>query len=437
MDAPSYQPVARSGALPDTHNEGSRVVAQGGTRREAREPAVRLTATPPVAHLGPGDRAEVLLGVEDMGRGDMPTCYLLDIAGVPRSWYTLADTDIMLDPGASAAVPLLLHPAPGKASPGRYPIRARVTWPANPLITASAIVTVTIAASGVVEPAAAAAPAAPFPVPVTHTRAARPPRRRRVPAVAWLGLVLVVLLGEGAVLVARRTAPRPPSDRASTPPTTRLARAVPIAGPHHRAPYGTVAGVTGRVPAIQRFARVRGGTDRPPILTWQVRGATRVTLDGTPVPARGTRAVALSARATLHTLRARAGQRVATARVRVGAASPLTLAATVPVALVNLTALRFPGQPVGAPGAAQTLRVVNLGPGVLIIAGTSLGGDHGDFDLHDVCAHRVLRVDDACAIAVRFTPTRHGARHAVLAITDNTAASPHAIPLDGQGVLHP
>jgi len=463
-------------------------MAREGTRRGARGPAISLTVTPATVQLSPGDRVEVRLAVEATDPNAPPTRYHLDVTGLQRPWYTLGETDILLGPGARATVLLVLHPARGKASPGRYPFRVKATWPANPSIGTSAIVTLTVALA--VEagdaapgpPVSAAAPleqparpatrpttAAPGPpagrpvdapperqpAAVLSTATAGPAPRRRIPLAVGLGVLLILLLGEGAVLASRLSAPSPASNRAAAPaviPTTSNRTAAPVVIPPAstrtaapaatptapilpagavpgRTPYGIVAGAV--APVIRRFAVIRGSPGRPDTLVWQTDHAAVVTIDGHAAPPWGTRAIQPSMYGSTYSLRARADGRVVTAQVRAVAADPIAVAAMVPVALVNLTALRFADSAVGATGAARTVRVVNLGPGALVIARTSLDGDRQDFAIHDTCTRHTLPVDASCTIDMRFTPTRRGARHAILTLADNTAVGSHRVLLDG------
>ncbi len=454
-------------------------MAQEGKRRGARGPAISLTVTPETVRLSPGDRAELRIVVDTTDPNAPPTRYHLHVTGLQRRWYTLGETDILLGPCARATVSLVLHPVPDKASPGRYPFRVKATWPANPSIGASTIVTLTVAlvveagdaapgppvsaAAPLEQPAQAAtrptAAAAAQPVDAPPVRqpatalwiaAAGPARRRRIPLVVGLGVLLILLLGEGAVLASRLGASRPASNntaapasnntaapasnRTAAPAATPTAPILPARAAPGRTPYGIVAGAVARAPVIRRFAVIRGGPGRPAMLVWQTDHAAVVTINGHTVASGGTHAIDPSIYGSTYSLRARAGGRVATAQVRAVAADPIAVAATVPVALVNLAALRFADRAVGATGAARTVRVVNLGPGALVIARTSIDGDRQDFAIHDTCARHTLPVDASCTIDVRFAPARSGARHAILTLADNTAIGSHRVLLDGVGL---
>ncbi len=443
-------------------------MAQEGTRRGARGPAISLTVAPETVRLSPGDRAELRIVVDTTDPNAPPTRYHLDVTGLQRRWYTLGETDILLGPCARETVSLVLHPVPDKAPPGRYPFRVKATWPANPSIGASAIVTLTVALAVEVgdaapgPPVSAAAPleqparpatrpttAAPGPpaarpvdapperqpAAVLSTATAGPTRGRRIPLAVGLGVLLILLLGEGAVLASRlgasnRTA-APASNNTAATPTAPILPAGAVPG---RTPYGIVAGAVARAPVIRRFMVIRGGPGRPATLVWQTAYAAVVTINGHAVASGGTHAIDPSIYGSTYSLRARADGRVATAQVRAVAADPIAVAATVPVALVNLAALRFADRAVGATGTARTVRVVNLGPGALVIARTSIDGDRQDFAIHDTCARHTLPVDASCTIDVRFAPTRRGARHAILTLADNTAIGSHRVLLDGVGL---
>ncbi len=440
------------------------------TRRGARGPGISLTVAPDAVRLAPDGRAELRLVVASTDPNASPTRYHLAVTGLQRLWYTLGETEILLNPGARETVLLTLHPVPGKAAPGRYPFRVKATWPANPSIAAAAVVTLTVAAteeSGAALPAqpasaasAAAAsgeqPAPPAarpataltglpagqpvaglaerPAAATRWTAAVPLQRKRIPLVAGLGVLLILLLGEGAVLASRLNAPRPASNRVAVPAATPTAPLLPSSDIPQRTPYGIVAGAVARAPVIQRFTVIRGGAGRPDTLVWQTANAAVVTLDGHAAPPRGTRVIQPSVYGSVYRLRARAGDHVATASVHAVAPNPIAVAASIPVALLNLTALRFPDHAPGAAARVQTVHLVNLGPVPLDIARISVDGDRADFTVHALCARRTLPVDASCAIDVRFTPTQRGARHATLVIADNTAAGAERITLDGAGV---
>jgi len=436
------------------------------TRRGARGPGISLTAAPDAVRLAPDGRAELRLVVASTDPNASPTRYHLAVTGLQRLWYTLGETEILLNPGARETVLLTLHPVAGKAAPGRYPFRVKAAWPANPSISATAVVTLTVAATEELgaaapgqpasaatlaeRPAAATRPATALPglpagqpvaelaeCPAAATRwtaAAGPLQRKRIPLVAGLAILLILLLGEGAVLASRLNAPRPASNRVAAPAATPTAPLLPSSDIPQRTPYGIVAGAVAHAPVIQRFAVIRSGPGRPDTLVWQTANAAVVTLDGHAAPPRGTHVIHPSIYGSSYSLRVRTGGHVATASVHAIAVNPIVVAASVPVALLNMTALRFPNHAIGAAARVQNVHLVNLGPVPLTIARISVEGDRADFIVHALCARRMLPVDASCAIDVRFTPTQRGARHAILVIADNTAAGAERITLDGAGV---
>jgi len=239
--------------------------------------------------------------------------------------------------------------------------------------------------------------------------------RRRLAVRAALVLLPALLVVEGVIFSQRALAPtRPSAARSGTP-------------------RGEVKGVVAYAPTIVRFALTPGRLGAPATLSWRTRGGTRVTIDGRPEPARGTLAVRPSAQGSVYALEVANGRRRVTRRLRAVGPDPIALAATVPTALFNVTALRFG---VGATGATavRTIRLVNLGPAPLAVARVAIAGDRAHFRLEGGCVGQTLPVDGACPIRVGFRSGGHGARHAVLIVVDNTADSPHQIPLDGGGV---
>ena len=428
------------------------------TRRGAHAFGITLMVIPEAPRLAPGDKVELRLVVTTTEPDAPPTRYHLDVMGLRRRWYTFGETDIVLGPGAPAMVALTLHPELGQALPGRYPFRVRAAGPPNPSIAATAVVMLTVAptdepAVPPEQPVAAVPPERPAlrtpwsdhvvpPLRLNATAAGGTmtvdsAQRRRISVAAGLGVLLIVLYGEGATLASRLNAPRSASKRAAMPvaPLTSPNRPnLPPEGSTPRTPYRLVAGARTTTPVIRRFTIVRGGPDRPGTLTWQTENAAVVTIDGQAAPPSGTRVIHPSLYGSSYTLRAGTRGHVATASVHTVAASPIAVAASVPVALTNLIALRFPDRAVGATTGVQIVRMVNLGPTPLTIAGISVDGDRADFSVHAPCARHPLPVDASCAIDVRFTPTRRGPRHAILAVADNTAAGSERVRLDGVGM---
>lgn len=267
-----------------------------------------------------------------------------------------------------------------------------------------------------------------------RARRARRVRGRSLSAWLAVAVLLALLLVEAVVLmsrvVPRRATSHPTSAR---PTTTTIGARAPIAARAPK-PHGEVKGVVGYPPVIDRFAVVRGRAGQPDILVWRTRGSTRVTLDGQPAPAQGTRAVRPSVHGTLYTLQVANGHRRVSDSLRVVGADPLVLAASVPTALFNVAALHFARRPTAGRLETQTVHIVNLGPTPLAIARVDITGDRFDFQATDTCRGQKLPIDGACRIDVRFAPRGshglHSVHRAVLIVVDNTTESPHTLPLD-------
>jgi sugar lactone lactonase YvrE len=120
--------------------------------------------------------------------------------------------------------------------------------------------------------------------------------------------------------------------------------------------------------------------------------------------------------------------------------SPQTVALTgtggSPTASFNTTTLTFSNQVVSTPSAAQSVTLTNNGAVPLSITGIAVSGTNsGDFTLApaSTCGASVAAGAN-CTISVTFTPGAVGARTAAVNVTDNAAASPQAITLNGTGV---
>jgi sugar lactone lactonase YvrE len=121
------------------------------------------------------------------------------------------------------------------------------------------------------------------------------------------------------------------------------------------------------------------------------------------------------------------------------AGSPQTVSLTgtggSPTASFNTTTLTFSNQVVSTPSVAQSVTLTNNGTVPLSIAGIAVTGTNsGDFTLApaSTCGAS-LAASATCTISVTFTPSALGARTATVSVTDNAAASPQAITLNGTG----
>ena len=107
---------------------------------------------------------------------------------------------------------------------------------------------------------------------------------------------------------------------------------------------------------------------------------------------------------------------------------------------LSATRLTFPAAPIGAP-ANQSLVITNRGSGPLVIQAVSVNGAAAaDFDAELSCrdlAHptydHVIGPGATCAVPVRFTPRRAGARDATLSIVTDAGSPRITLPLSGTG----
>jgi hypothetical protein len=93
------------------------------------------------------------------------------------------------------------------------------------------------------------------------------------------------------------------------------------------------------------------------------------------------------------------------------------------------TSMTFLSQPVGIPSAAQTVTLTNSGNAPLTISSAQVTGDYAQIN----SCPGSLTASTACTITVTFTPTVFGARTGTLTVTDNAAASPQFVSLNGTG----
>jgi hypothetical protein len=92
-------------------------------------------------------------------------------------------------------------------------------------------------------------------------------------------------------------------------------------------------------------------------------------------------------------------------------------------------AFLFPVQPVGKPSASQTLTITDMGSSALTVSNIVASGD---FSIQTNCTS-VAPAGGTCTVDVTFTPTAPGVRTGAITIADNSAGSPHTVPLNGIG----
>jgi hypothetical protein len=87
-------------------------------------------------------------------------------------------------------------------------------------------------------------------------------------------------------------------------------------------------------------------------------------------------------------------------------------------------------EPVGVTSAPQVVTVYDLGTDPLTVSNVAISGD---FAIQSNNCGAVSPAGGSCAIGVTFTPTQAGTRTGTLTITDDSAGSPHTVPLLGTG----
>jgi uncharacterized repeat protein (TIGR01451 family) len=118
------------------------------------------------------------------------------------------------------------------------------------------------------------------------------------------------------------------------------------------------------------------------------------------------------------------------------ASRPDTIAiAGVPQAQLSPPNLAFGNQPLGSTSAAQAVTLSNTGDAPLTIGTAAItGADPGEFAISaDGCSGQSLAPAGTCTVSVTFAPAATGPRSASLAVPDNAAGSPQAVPLAGTG----
>jgi len=108
---------------------------------------------------------------------------------------------------------------------------------------------------------------------------------------------------------------------------------------------------------------------------------------------------------------------------------PLTGTGVAPVLTLNPTSLDFGPQAVGTTSAAKTVALTNTGTDTLNISGIGVSGDFAAGQ----CPSSVSP-GHSCNLSVTFSPLSGGPRTGALTIMDDTAGSPHTVPLSGTGL---
>src|SRR5205823_3407158 len=103
---------------------------------------------------------------------------------------------------------------------------------------------------------------------------------------------------------------------------------------------------------------------------------------------------------------------------------------------VSPASLAFGPQHVTTQSAAQVVTVKNNASAPVTLgtpALSTIGGNNTEFaTTGSTCTNGlVLNPGDTCSIPVTFLPTAIGARSTTLTVADNTAGSPHVVPVSG------
>lgn len=101
-----------------------------------------------------------------------------------------------------------------------------------------------------------------------------------------------------------------------------------------------------------------------------------------------------------------------------------------PIISLSTTSLSFGNQRVGVTSSSQPVVLKNTGISALAISSIVATGD---FAQTNDCGSTVA-INASCTINVTFTPILRGTRSGAIAITDNAAASPQQVTLQGQGI---
>lgn len=103
----------------------------------------------------------------------------------------------------------------------------------------------------------------------------------------------------------------------------------------------------------------------------------------------------------------------------------------VAVSSLSATSFTFSAEPVGTPGASQTLTLTNTGGAVLNIVTIAIVGP--DFGQSNTCGNTVA-AGASCAIDIVFDPIAFGTRTGSMTITSNATNSPQTVTLQGSGM---
>ncbi len=110
-----------------------------------------------------------------------------------------------------------------------------------------------------------------------------------------------------------------------------------------------------------------------------------------------------------------------------------------PVPIFEASAVDFGTQVINTSSTAQTIKVTNKGPGMMLIDSVTITGPNAaDFFIffNNGCAGALVP-NASCTVQVKFRPLALGARQAFLTFATNVAGNPNNVLLTGQGVPIP
>ena len=96
--------------------------------------------------------------------------------------------------------------------------------------------------------------------------------------------------------------------------------------------------------------------------------------------------------------------------------------------------LNFGTVAVGAPSAAKSVTVTNVGTTTVTFTGFSIAGTNpGDYLVSGKTCGTSLAGGGSCTVSLRFKPTATGTRKAIVRVADNGGGSPQSASLTGVG----
>jgi len=267
--------------------------------------SVRLTVAPPTPTLTVAAGGRLALCVTLRNTGAAADRYTVVVEGIPAAWCRVDRLSFPLAAGTARRLPLIIHPPATAVPVAPVPLTVRVVSHHARAVQASATAALTVRPpdgdrAAVRYRRGADGPLAP--APPTLPGRGRPRRRLRVTAPALFVALLALVAGAFVYAV---TVPEP----GGLPTVASAPAALPVPVP-----------VPVPLPYIQEFQGQGAAGALTGALTWRVTGADRITLNGRPVAATGTQALARGDTTATYALRAINGQGAVASRVTVARA---------------------------------------------------------------------------------------------------------------------